>query len=196
MTKRWIGGMSILVLVLGFSAERATANSTGIFGYARPSVGCNCHGGLIPENTTTQLVLQGLPSDGYVPGESYDLTVWVLGVAVPLGPTLLDRRAGFNLEVTAGSLEAADDRVRIRPANQYFPTWQATHSSTGGIDPVADYTDGNSIVVWSLTWIAPDPGAGEVSFFLAGNVVNADGRNDPGDLWSVLESPMVVPQAE
>src|SRR5207253_9757490 len=78
-----------------------------------------CHGGLLPENTTTQLRLEGTPSDGYVPGQFYELTVTVLGGSIPVPitgcpfgplafPDAFNNLAGFNLQPTAGLLSLLD----------------------------------------------------------------------------------------
>jgi hypothetical protein len=77
---------------------------------------------------------------------------------------------------------------------------QATHTNLGGFGPAAgtpaeDFTDGNNVLMWQVRWTAPDPGVGDVRFYLAGNVVNGNGSQDLGDVWSVLPSPIVVAQA-
>jgi hypothetical protein len=79
-----------------------------------------------------------------------------------------------------------------------FP--QATHTSLNGFGPAAGtaaelVTDGNSVLVWRLQWTAPAAGVGDVSLYLAGNVVNGNGAADRGDVWSALPSPIVVHQA-
>jgi hypothetical protein len=57
---------------------------------------------------------------------------------------------------------------------------QATHSAP-------------KLLTWSLRWIAPPAGTGDVTFHLAGNVVNGNGGNDVGDLWSTLGSDPLQP---
>lgn len=229
------------------------ASSAGIFDYAQ--TGCTCHGGALPSNTTTQLVIDGLPS-AYAPGQSYDLTVWVLGAAIPLPgpghPATYQNLHGFNLQVSAGILAArpgdgtvktlaktecqlveqsrgcdpattcgvAGDAYCRTPADCFYRYCsppgangcrlcstalvdvQATHTKSTEALPGA-YTDGNSVANWVLVWTAPNPGVGAVTFYLAGNAVNGNQFNDPGDLWSVLDPadpspalrPRIVPQA-
>ena len=96
----------------------APAESRGIFDQARPgSQGCYCHanpGSGTPLENPSALVnviltidgqpLQAFP--GWAPGESYDLSVWVLGPTPGL--------SGFNLDVSAGRLEPKDDTSQVR----------------------------------------------------------------------------------
>jgi hypothetical protein len=69
----------------------------------------------MPPNTTTQLRIDGLPEQ-YTPGQAYELTVWVLGVALP-GPPLGSALRGFNLEATAGKLERHPDDTTLQTRN-------------------------------------------------------------------------------
>jgi len=193
-----------------FEAPRASANSTGIMDVNKPGQGCTCHAPTLPPNTTTQVVILGLPSGGYAPGCSYGLTVVVVGVAVPA-----PQFAGFDLGATAGTLASANDTAQVRNMSQceFLETFglclpgsaldpcapgrcdqeektQATHTTVGplgaGLPPIARFT-------WDLTWTAPtssDP----VTFYLAGNVVNGVLGN-AGDEWSVLDPPTVVSAA-
>jgi hypothetical protein len=84
--------------------------------------------------------------------------------------------AGFNLEVTAGTLAQA---------SASDPTTQLSCDPT---DPscvprqLAHTTAGKNQNHWDFVWTAPD--SGSVTLFLAGNAVNAIGSNDPGDLWN------------
>jgi hypothetical protein len=233
--------LALLSLVRG----EAAATASGIFDRARPgpAQGCGCHGLPQTSNVITQLVIDGLPAS-YVPGTAYDLTVWVLGVpipSIPLGSAL----RGFNLDVTAGKLDAVDPTVQTvvqtecqirksmgactlgttcgvngpelcssndecftrkcttiggtcRLCSAVNVNIQATHTSEGGAAPApvnSYFGDGNSVLNWPIKWTAPNPGAGPVTFYLAGNVVNSSGGPDLGDVWSVLNPGLVVPQA-
>ena len=61
---------------------------------------------------------------------------------------------------------------------------QATHTMTG-----------NDFILWDILWTAPAADTGPVTFHMAGNFVNGDGRNDhdPLDVWSVAP-PITVPE--
>ena len=175
------------VVAVGLAlAPFASGYSTGITGVARPSQGCTCHGfaGVTP-NTTTDVSVVGLP-DAYVPGTTYHLQAWVRGVALPA-----PRFAGFDLEATAGALQALDASAWVSGVDG-----QATHSTPKPIGLVGATGVGSS---WDIDWVAPDPGVGPVTFYLAGNVVNGIGLQtnaDQGDFWSVANPGFLVAQAQ
>src|SRR5207247_7094715 len=102
--KHWRARLRTIVIILAAVAliapTRGRAHMAGMFDCAQPYNGScweagvigrscgagsgTCHGGLLPENTTTQLRLEGTPSDGYVPGQVYELTITVLGGSIPV----------------------------------------------------------------------------------------------------------------
>lgn len=249
-SKHPLGGALTLLssLVVAVVAGRAQAYPDGIFDHAR--IGCTpCHGGLL-DNTTTQLVIDGLPDGrlgrpaGYTPGMTYTITVWVLGVPLPTGGLVALNLRGFNLEATAGTLAAIDETAQAanytecQLRNQSYASCdpattcgvqgpdlcrdagecydrrcttpgtgacrlcrdtivyvQATHTNSGGPaanSPAAEFADGNNLLMWQLRWTAPGRASGDVQFYLAGNVVNGNGGNDVGDVWSALKTPVVV----
>src|SRR5881409_33908 len=179
-------------LVLGFAAAHlalaplVSAYSTGITGVARPAQGCTCHGiAGTTSDTTTDVSVVGLP-DAYVPGTTYHLQAWVRGIALPA-----PRFAGFDLEATAGTLHALDSSAWVSGLDG-----QATHSAPKSVGFVGPTGLGSS---WDIDWVAPNPGAGPVTFYLAGNVVNGIGLQtnaDQGDIWSVADPGFVVGEAQ
>src|SRR5437660_10009058 len=179
-------------LVLGFAAAHlalapfVSAYSTGITGVARPAQGCTCHGmaGVTPK-TATDVSVVGLP-DAYVPGTTYHLQAWVRGIALPA-----PRFAGFDLEATAGALHALDASAWVSGLDG-----QATHSAPKPVGLVGTTGVGSS---WDIDWVAPNPGVGPVTFYLAGNVVNGIGLQtnaDQGDFWSVANPRFLVGEAQ
>src|SRR6266481_7552237 len=126
-------------LVLGFAAAHLTlapfvsADSAGITGVARPAQGCTCHGiaGVTP-NTTTDVSVVGLP-DAYVPRATYHLQTWVRGIALPA-----PRFAGFDLEATAGTLQALDSSAWVSGFDR-----QTTHSAPKPVGFVGTTGDGS-----------------------------------------------------
>jgi hypothetical protein len=85
-----------------------------------------------------------------------------------------------------------------RLCSQLLVDIEATHTRIDDPlgDPAGTYAgDGNSVIDWMLTWTAPSAGTGPVTFYLAGNIVNSNGGNDAGDVWSVLDPGIVVPEA-
>jgi len=193
----------------------------GVIGRSCGAGGGTCHGGTLPENTTTQLQLDGIPADGYLPGQTYDLTITVLGASIPVPltgcpfgplafPDAFNNLAGFNLQPTAGLLSLVDpsdtsaqvlnetecQRLRrLTGCDSYNYPPCPTCDDTTIVSSQATHTlTGNKQFSWKLRWTAPDPGVGPVTFYLAGNVVNGNCRPDVGDLWSVAPG-FVVGQA-
>src|SRR5207253_665366 len=179
-------------LFLGFvaagllPAPLVSAYSTGITGVARPAQGCTCHGMAgTTSNKTTEVSVVGLP-DAYVPSTTYHLQAWVRGIALPA-----PRFAGFDLEATAGTLHALDSSAWVSGLDG-----QATHSAPKSVGFVGPTGLGSS---WDIDWVAPNPGAGPVTFYLAGNVVNGIGvqtNADQGDIWSVADPGFVVAEGQ
>src|SRR5438876_5501498 len=179
-------------LFLGFVAAGfllaplVSAYSTGITGVARPAQGCTCHGiAGTTSNTTTDVSVVGLP-DAYAPSTTYHLQAWVRGIALPA-----PRFAGFDLEATAGMLHALDSSAWVSGLDG-----QATHSAPKPVGFVGTTGVGSS---WDIDWVAPNPGAGPVTFYLAGNVVNGIGLQtnaDQGDIWSVANPGFVVVEGQ
>src|SRR5438876_938169 len=167
-------------------APVVAAYSSGITGVARPAQGCTCHGiAGTTSNTTTDVSVVGLP-DAYVPGTTYHLQAWVRGIALPA-----PRFAGFDLEATAGALHALDASAWVSGLDG-----QATHSAPKPVGLVGTTGIGSS---WDIDWVAPNAGAGPVTFYLAGNVVNGIGvqtNADQGDIWSVANPGFVVGEAQ
>lgn len=210
MAKRIAAAVVVAAGMTLLAPEAGDATSQGRFDSAK--VGCNCHGPAapVPGWPTTQLFVTGVPETGYVPGETYDLSVWVLGIALPAPSEI-----GFNLEASDGRLSTEDPGVQTvneteceKLARQGCPvdsfcapdscddeeiiSIQATH------DGPRDITAGS--LSFSVRWQAPDPGTGDVVFWLAGNVVNGNGNPDsaPGpflDFWNVMD-PVTVSETE
>jgi hypothetical protein len=203
-----------IALVAAAGVRAAGAHAGGTPDQARLGCGGSCHGGgVLPANTTTVVLLQGLPGEGYVPGCGYDLDVRVLGVAyaervaiaVPVLPL-----AGFNLEVTAGTLVGGPGVVAwpetdcdvlartedCEPGSANDPCSRACDDETSFVRQVshakrdpADHANPNRFA-WQARWQAPEAGAGPVTVHVAGAVTNGNSRKDPGDPWTV--NPEVV----
>src|SRR5436189_242519 len=101
---------------------------------------------------------------GAGPPTSSPATAWTTGGAAWWGGVALPapRFAGFDLEATAGALQALDASAWVSGVDG-----QATHSTPKPIGLVGATGVGSS---WDIDWVAPDPGVGPVTFYLAGNV--------------------------
>lgn len=106
----------------------------------------------------------------YTPGEAYTLEL-----------TLSDPEAmrwGFEFtilntaEVSVGELMALDGNTQTSATGDRE---YAKHTSAGTFAGTA------GSATWQVMWIAPDPGAGDVTLYVAGNAANNNGNNS-GDL--------------
>lgn len=133
----------------------------------------DCHGGVANSGS------------GGVQISLVDATNWTPGQQVRLRITLADptaRRWGFQISPRlasdpnqeAGSLAVADavNTQKITSAGIQF----ITHTSTG---TAAGTSNGAS---WDVLWTPPDSTSlGDVTFYVAGNAANNNGREDPDD---------------
>ena len=112
-------------------------------------------------------ITSDIPESGYVPGETYTLTL-----------TANDMNAikfGFELTAESGDTKVGTytitDEVRTK---LIYNDHSVTHTSDG-LDPV-----GHGIM-WSVNWTAPADIPDEVVFYAAVNAANGNGQNS-GDL--------------
>ena len=155
MDKAGQRGIAILILMVMVLAvpEGAFAYSSGKTGSS--STGCgggSCHGGT---NTVTPTLTTGIPSSGYTSGTVYSLTIGGSG-----GVSGTD--GGFNLDASLGTFANPGTNAQI-------VSGEATHSNSNSRS-------------WTINWIAPASGSGDVTFLLAINFVNGNGGTS-GDSW-------------
>lgn len=165
-----VGAILVGVSLGGTAASGGIGNPT----YAKK--GCLCHGqGSTPATgpnppgnpsaaTSVTLTVENL-TGGYVPGETYTLTIAVSNPSVQQVPSPMFV-AGFGIMATNGTLANPDDNTQVKDSG----VW-ATHTATGA-----------SQSQWSLTWTAPE--GGNMTFHYAGNKVNGNRVNDPLDQWN------------
>lgn len=102
-----------------------------------------CHGGSAG-NAPSDFITSDIPSEGYTPGESYNITVTSDGIG----------KKGFqvspqdNTGNLIGSITAGTD-------NQIPGTKYVTHTLAKNDDPAS----------WTFQWTAPDQGVGDVTFY-------------------------------
>jgi hypothetical protein len=110
------GFMTFAVAMLIASVSPAHASSGGIWDRAQQGcVGCHGAGASPTYATIAECAEDGscsatafAPEGGYVPGKTYLLRAWVIGAAPPFPVSTYTNIAGFNLEVTGGSLATTD----------------------------------------------------------------------------------------
>lgn len=134
-----------------------SSSSSGITG--KSTTGCGGPGCHQPD-TATNMVINGLPANGYVLGQSYNLQ---LILSHPL-----KQAGGFDLTVNGGSITPS-------AGSQVSGSQELFHTSPKLF--------GGGAASWSFTWTAPSTGVAPVIFFVAGNAVNMNNnaQNDAFD---------------
>jgi Secretion system C-terminal sorting domain len=158
-TKHKIISTLFLFASLAIIQTTTTSNSGGAAGNTVNGCGGNsCHG--VQSNLTT-LSLSGIPSAGYVPGQTYTITISVTNT--------IKVAAGFDLNANIGTFTTI--------ANTTVSGLDITHS--------APLTMTNGTATWAIPWTAPSNSAASVTFTFAGNAIN-NNNNPGGDAWAKL----------
>lgn len=138
--------------------------SGGRFEKGRTCATAGCHSG--NATATTGLISTNIDSSGYVPGQSYQITV----TANKNGMT----KAGFQLSVQdlsgsfAGTLQSSNNEMQVNGG-------YITHTSMG-----TGCTGGSRS--WTIDWTAPAAGSGDVEISVAENLSNNDGTSSGDEI--------------
>lgn len=126
----------------------------------------DCHTG-DPDNVTGWII-PNIPTDGYDPGQTYDVT------AIGNHPDVV--LFGFELTVEDGQGLKAGTLNITDPLQTQLTNGQnaVTHTSDGN-------TPVNNQKVWNMSWTAPAEGTGDVVFYASFNAGNGDGTTS-GDV--------------
>jgi hypothetical protein len=140
--------VGIVILLAAFGDGSLKHSSGADPGYTNsPADGQNCThcmGGTAV--AVTGWITSDIPVTGYVPGETYNITVTATGAG----------KKGFEVSPQAvsgnllGTLVAGTGTKLIGSNNQYV-----THSSAPSTNPKS----------WTFQWVAPPSGTGEVTFY-------------------------------
>ncbi len=126
----------------------------------------SCHSGT--PNTVEGWIESAIPAEGYVPGETYTITVTGTHAGV----------SKFGFEATAEDSEGSKTGTIIITNSDETKLSNGNHSVThksGGTTPSGD------MKTWSFDWTAPESGTGDVSFYAAFNATNGNGSTS-GDV--------------
>ncbi len=118
-----------------------------------------CHSGT--PNTVDGWIESTIPAEGYVPGDTYTITVTGTHADV----------SKFGFEATAEDSENAKTGTLIVTNADETKLTNGNHSVThkgGGTAPSGDMKS------WSFDWTAPEAGTGDVSFYAAFNAANGN----------------------
>lgn len=186
-----MGSALSLVLAFGsandFDTPATLGGGEGISFTGSPSAKWNCsvcHDAVGDGAISVSAVGRDLATQGYVPGETYELELTMTGASA---------RAAFALELSkrdrapAGRLEQAMPLMGTAGAEYLCPT-------LGNIDPVTviDRTGSRTahsyacaINKWRVSWVAPASDEGTVTLYASAVDSNADSRNS-GDVTHSL----------
>jgi hypothetical protein len=151
----------------------------GVFGNATTCATSGCHTGAPLNAPGGSVTLSGLPPEGWLPGQTYPLTVTIQRAG--------QRLFGFQLSAVtdsgnqqAGTL-VAGSRVAIVCGNSQ--NRQVTCSTPGAIQ-FAQHSNAQVVTsTYSVNWTAPSSATvGRVRFNVAGNAANGDITNQ-GDFY-------------
>ncbi|MDP6098563.1 MAG: hypothetical protein QF831_00240 [Candidatus Thalassarchaeaceae archaeon] len=167
------GKKIVIVIMLSISlivGPAVFAESDGISGGGVDN-GCVCHGGGTSDSGIS-VSLAGLPDGEYAPGDSYSLTLTIIGGPDATGAN----NGGFNLRATGGVLSPSDNSTQIENG-------ELTHTTTG-----------NDQRTWTFDWVAPQ--FGSVAFTGHANSVDGDGTPSATDLWNSVSETAAGPPAK
>ena len=157
--------LTLIIIALLAGQSKLQSYSNGFFGNGYTgSPGdfnqtcASCHGGS-PVTVAANAITSTIPATGYVPGQTYTITV------TANHPTF--NRFGFMITAEANSNNAKAGTWIITNSSQtqISPTNYVAHTSGGTMGS-------NNSKTWSMNWTAPAAGTGAVTFYAAINRTN------------------------
>jgi|GEM_PF-734945 len=172
------------IITIAFLISIALSNSGGVGGnYANNapnSSNCtSCHSGSANSGNGS-VTITGLPSDGYVPGDTYSLTIKVAGT----------HRNGYGFQMAS---QVGNDNAG---AFSLGANSQNTELSGSKVQQSARTISGE----WIVEWLAPTSDVGDITFSASGLATGGSGTastgNNSGDnIYTVsVDLPAFVPQ--
>jgi len=149
----FILGAIITIAILFYpqsSISKLTGSPGGKTGSPMDNSDCtSCHSVLNTTVSTTNIT-SNIPSTGYIPGNTYNITVVHNGAGFG-DPT------GFEITCEENALNTKTGTFFITNSN----TTQLINNSSA----VTHTTAGNSFMTWSFDWEAPIVGTGDITFY-------------------------------
>lgn len=127
--------------------------------------GCHSSAGIASGNEVAEIT-SNIPQEGYVPGQTYDMTVTLSGGG---------SKFGFSLSTAgnAGTLIAGSN-TQLNGSGSYVTHTFSSNTGSGGI-------------TWNFQWTAPQASTGAVTFYSAAMFANGNGGNS-GDVTIPIEA--------
>lgn len=131
--------------------------------------GCHSPG---PATIVEDWISTTVPQDGYLPGETYTVTLSTFGQT--------SDKWGF--QITCETLAAKTGTwVITDPARTKIVGSSVTHTSAGTVPSGSPNT-------WTIDWTAPESGTGMVTFYASVNNTNDDGTNQGDAIYITSRS--------
>ena len=162
-----------IALAIFFYPTTSNSNATGSVGgkTGSPTDGANCMGcHTDAQQGQGATITTDIPSTGYEPGNTYNITAKIVVGASLLYPKGFEVTCEENTTNTKAGLFGTSDLTNTQFTNN---SNAVTHTAAG-----------NSQNTWNLTWEAPIAGTGEVTFYGAFIEAGYPIGNNQGDLFN------------
>lgn len=150
------------------------AGRTGSPGDNGVTCAAGCHTASNPTDQTLEIDISDIPSAGYIPGQSYDITV------TGNRGTFNGPRIGFSLTAERTSDDQKVGGFIAGTGTQVNGSGQSHITHTSGSLTVSG--NENS---WTFQWTAPQTGTGDVSFYAVGVFANGNSANSGDKVLNV-----------
>ena len=173
--KTYMNATLINLVLISISLSNSIGPSANVANNAPSYNNCTqCHSG--SANTSGGAVsIDGLPSSGYVPGESYSLTVKVSGAH--------SRGYGFQMASQVGNDNAGSFSLGLSSQNSELNGNRVQHSSRT--------VSGE----WIVDWLAPSSDVGDITFSVSGLATGGSSGYNGDDVYTAdLVVPSSTPQ--
>lgn len=163
---------TVLPVVLCATLLAETMSSTGIAGRtgAPGETNCSaCHSGqpLNAAGGSVTLDNPTMPGNVYTPGQTYNMSVTVARTGIG--------RFGFGVVALTSSNQNGGTLNITDPASTQIKSATVSGVSRRNVVHTAGGGNGTGSKTFSFSWTAPAIGTGNVTFYFAGNAVNANG---------------------
>ncbi len=163
------GSFVFVLLVISFTSYTNLTGPTPGNTNAPGETNCtSCHIGIpITEGNNWDNIELNLPQEGYVPGNTYDLTLSYAETGVV--------RKGFQLTALNNVNTLAGTLIRSGTGTLATTSQGRTYINHNSI--------GTSQSSWNLRWVAPSSGTGMVTFYVAINASNNDNTTNGDQIY-------------
>lgn len=162
-TNKFLILLPLIALVIAFTS----GPSEGYTGSPLDGNDCTACHSPGPATIVEDWITTTIPVEGYLPGETYTVTLTTLGESAD--------KWGF--QITSETDAAKTGTWVITDADRTKAVGAAVTHTSGGTVPTG------SPNIWTIDWTAPASGTGTVTFYAAVNKTNNDGSNQGDQIY-------------